>query len=96
MKSASKPKGHWPRGRRRHDPSSNWDVIRSRLWLLLDKRGTGSDRTLPASRRVSRHALAKRMRVSDRTVRRWLAGEDFPTARHAAAVDRWCERIEAI
>lgn len=34
-------------------------------------------------------ALAAHLRKSDRTVRRWLSGEDWPTATHLRAMRSW-------
>jgi DNA-binding transcriptional regulator YiaG len=38
------------------------------------------------SERISINAAARQMGVSDRTVRRWLSEEDFPSEENAALV----------
>ena len=77
-------KGHWPKGRRRHD-DRDWATVRKRLAKALEEwfcRG-----------RVSIREAARRLDVSTRTVGRWLAGEDVPPVsmqrRVNQLVDRW-------
>lgn len=72
------------RGVRLHDPGAQWPATRGQVLRLLD--------TAHARGSVSIRALAESLRVSDRTLRRWLRGEDYPTAQASAAVARWLKR----
>ena len=67
-------RGHWPRGKRRHDVPG-WPSTLKGLRLAVRDR-------------ISRRELARRVGVSDHTVRRWLAGEDLPAPKSAAKVRR--------
>ena len=79
-------RGHWPSGRRRHSVDAK----------RLDAAMAGL-RTLLATRRrwgaVSARALAAHLGVSDRTVRRWLSGEDHPDGRTLYRIERWVGRV---
>lgn len=74
-------RGHWPRGVRLHAD------VRVRGW--------GSIPTLMAEvRRLARpHGrkadLARRLRVSRKTLWRWLSGHDWPGATHARNLAAW-------
>jgi len=72
--------GHWPKGKRRNTVAG-WSRTRLGLQRLLDnhyQRGV-----------ISIRALAADVGVSDRTVRRWLSGEDVPAAESAELVAAW-------
>ena len=75
----TKPKGHWPRGRRRN-PSPGVLIIRLRRALRHIEPG-----------RVSRRALADYLGVSVRTVCRWLAGIDWPSPAYHDIIRRWLD-----
>lgn len=73
--------GHWPRGKRRNPDRGNWSMVRLTLARFIDdhlRRGE-----------ISYRALAADLGVSDRTVRRWLAGEDRPPAELQEAAEQW-------
>lgn len=81
MRSAREDgRGHWPRGRRAH-PRPPRGLLRA-LARALEQPERGS---------VSIRAAAEACRVSDRTVRRWLAGEDWPAPVSARRLERWVE-----
>lgn len=69
-----KPRGHWPAGKRRSTltPAERLDVL-SRVRAAL-RAGE------------SLRGISRLVRVSDRTIRRWLRGEDWPTAQSARRV----------
>lgn len=74
-------RGHWPAGRRRQPNVVSWGKVRLRLERFLaayHERGT-----------VSQRALAADLGVSDRSVGRWLRGEDRPRPEMQLAVEAW-------
>lgn len=79
-------RGHWQRGRRRHavEPSRHQRVLQQ-LRTLLDTRARRGV--------ISVRALAEHVRVSDRSVRRWLSEEDIPDARTLQSIDAWVQRM---
>ena len=66
-----KTRGHWPKGRRRNPEDG--------VKLVLTRTRRALRRLIPGQ--VSRKALARVVGVSPRTISRWLAGEDYPSAR---------------
>jgi transposase len=62
-------RGHWPKGKRRSDVSR-----RARTEFVAQLR------VAVARKNSSIRAVARLLDVSDRTVRRWLAGEDWPAS----------------
>lgn len=82
-------RGHWPRGKRRHAES---DTAITRAFLVVlrqffrdaDPHGGGGI-VHPGSRRSAAQVVG----VSDRTLRRWLSGEDLPPAHALKALRRW-------
>ncbi|MDR3634365.1 MAG: helix-turn-helix domain-containing protein [Isosphaeraceae bacterium] len=78
----SAPRGHWTKGKRRSSLSpAVWSALRQRIVDLLD------EAPLPEVR--SMRALATLLGVTDRTVRRWLAGEDLPPPNAMARLRAW-------
>lgn len=74
------PKGHWTAGKRRNSPGASWpDTLRD-LKARLAR---------PIHGKVSRRAVAEWCDVSDKTVRRWLCGEDVPGPASAKRVASW-------
>jgi hypothetical protein len=81
-KSARKDgRGGWVPGKRRHLDVGDWTRLRIDLAALLDDAYLRGVRTP--------NAVAVALGVSDRTVRRWLAGEDRPAPETQEAVRRW-------
>lgn len=65
--------GHWPAGKRRSTiPAKERRALLARL-----KR---------AVRQKSARAVARRLGYSDSTIRRWLSGEDWPSAEDARRI----------
>lgn len=64
------------------DPPKAWAVLRKRL---RKRKGVVGE---PAEDGLSIKAAAAEIGVSDRTLRRWLAGEDRPGAEHHEAIER--------
>lgn len=62
-------RGHWPRGKRRSDLDE-----KTRRQLIARIR-------VACDRGLSLKAIAEAIRVSDRAVRRWLAGDHYPMKR---------------
>ena len=77
-------RGGWPTGKRRHSVGT-WPATLARLRALL---------TQPRRGVVSRNAIAKAVGVSEGTVRRWVSGEDVPSAELQGAVKRWVGKLE--
>lgn len=81
----AKPKGHWPKGKRRNADSGNWSAIRLRATNLIEqhwKRGS-----------ISITACAAALCVNQRSVARWLKGEDMPSLESQAAMDAWVKEM---
>jgi len=72
MPKTSTKKGHWPAGKRRNNPRG-WSLLLGRLKKYVDQR-------------ASLKETARAIGVNDRTLRRWLAGEDVPGEGSAAQV----------
>lgn len=76
------PRGHWPRGRRRNPITPRgWERLRAAIAAILPD--------APRHGRLSRRALARYLGVSDRTVRRWLDGTDYPSAEYLPGLRAW-------
>lgn len=74
-------RGGWPSGKLRHEQQGHWPVTLRALGRLLTQDHKHGVR--------SRKALARDLEASDRTVRRWLAGEDLPPPATQDAVREW-------
>jgi len=73
--------GHWPRGKRRNDPGPRREQVLRRLAAALD----------PLVRGVRSYVVvAEDLGVSDKTVARWLAGDDWPDADAVERLEAWC------
>lgn len=68
-------RGHWPRGKRRAEAPLP-AVLRRRLTRAIERQ------------EYTRRGLARAIHVSDRSVRRWLADEDWPLAANMEALAR--------
>jgi hypothetical protein len=71
-----KQKGHWPKGRRKNDPGVSAGELRRVLRRFLRYK---------IQKGLSYRALEEEL---DRTLRRWIAGEDWPDARDFRAIRR--------
>lgn len=81
MKSKRQDKrGHWEKGKRRN-PVGGWNRIRRGIQSLLDNHATRGV--------ISFRAIAAAVGVDDRTVRRWMSGEDVPSTDSAALAKAW-------
>lgn len=82
MKSARPDgRGHWPSGKRRNVDRGNWSRVRMSLARFIDDHW--------AAGKVSIRALADEIAVNDRTIRRWLSGEDRPSESAQEAIEQW-------
>jgi transcriptional regulator with XRE-family HTH domain len=82
-------KGHWTKGKRRNPDQGTWSKVRLTLQSLVDEYYEPKLR--------SRAKVARDLEVSDRTVRRWLKGEDIPSVELQMAVRQWCAtQVKAI
>lgn len=78
-------KGHWPAGKRRNQP-------------LPQRQINGLMRRLRKATETEDHSLrscAAEIGVSDRTLRRWIAGEDNPSAEHLVLLQQWLDAVQA-
>lgn len=78
-------RGHWPLGKRRH-PKPLPAELRGRIDRLLADHPRYGVRSL--------RAIAAHLEVSDRTIRRWLSGEDHPAPEQLTALTAWTRRHE--
>jgi len=83
-------RGNWTKGKRRNEPGSDWARVRKRLERLLRDPQRKATEGLPGR---SRAGLAAWLGVSDRAVRRWLSGEDMPSAESVAAMAEYCRLL---
>ena len=74
-------RGGWIPGKRRNPDVGDWSRLRIDLAAILDDHWQWNVRTP--------NALARDLSVSQRTVRRWLSGEDRPSPVSQEAVRRW-------
>ncbi|MGH8562734.1 MAG: helix-turn-helix domain-containing protein [Gammaproteobacteria bacterium] len=65
--------GHWPEGKRRREAPLPAELRRR----ILAARKAGE---------MSLRSLARQAGISDRALRRWLAGEDWPAREKVAAL----------
>jgi len=80
-------RGGWPVGKKRHADVGDWQRIRLRVCSLLDDRYEYG--------RVTVRAIAAAIGVSDRTMRRWLSGEDRPSPEDQERLRAWAAEIGA-
>ena len=80
-----KTKGHWPKGKRRNQslPQRQINGLMRRVKNKLNpgKRKEGQ----------SLNQTAREIGVSTRTLRRWLDGEDNPSAAHMVKLQAWLD-----
>ena len=74
-------RGGWPPGKRRHQDVGDWSRLRIDLAALF------ADAWHFRLRTPTR--LARDLGVSEKTVRRWLSGEDRPAPESQEAVRQW-------
>lgn len=84
-----KTKGHWPKGKRRNQPLPQRQI--NGLMRRVKARIT------PGTRREGQSAkqTAREIGVSDRTLHRWLTGEDNPSAAHLVLIQAWLDGNQA-
>lgn len=75
--TAPRPKGHWPRGKRRNNPG-----IPDRALGVLLARARRAIEESPSTAEPTIRRAAAACGVSDRTLRRWLAGVHTPGEIH--------------
>ena len=91
VKSAREDKrGHWPKGKRRNDPSPEWPQVLKQLQRLL--RTPSRNRGEKGLQR-SRRGLANYLGASERQVRRWLAKEHMPTTDRVGKIKKFIQRL---
>ena len=79
-------RGGWTPGKRRNPDVGDWQRIRLRVVSLLNDR--------PEYGRVSVRAIAAVIGVSDRTLRRWLSGEDRPPPLAQEQLRQWVAELQ--
>jgi hypothetical protein len=82
-------KGHWPKGKPRNKTAKDWPAVQKALERLLRSPEYAKDKSDLSTPVRSRTGLARALGMSDRQVRRWLAGEDVPSAETVAAIKKW-------
>lgn len=80
-------RGGWRPGKRRNQDCGDWSRLRIDLVAMFDDAWRFGVRT------PSR--LAATLGVSERSVRRWLAGEDRPAPAHQEAIRAWLKEQRA-
>lgn len=75
-----KPRGHWPKNKRRNPPAT---LLLARLRRILKH---------PIPGKISRRAIAKKIGVDTRTLCRWLSGEDYPSQEYHARLESVAEK----
>jgi transcriptional regulator with XRE-family HTH domain len=80
-----KPRGHWPLGKKRNPkmPARLKTRIRKRITPIAGGAYPDDVHTVKS--------IARAIGVSDRTLRRWLAGEDNPSSDHVRRLEEWLE-----
>jgi len=74
--------GGWPKGRRRHADTGDWQAVRLGLRSLLEHHPLRGVRSL--------QAIADALGVPERrTVHRWLTGERRPSPEHQDLLRAW-------
>lgn len=68
----TKPKGHWPKGKRRNE-ARGWTMLRERLKLALKDR-------------LGVREAARRIGVHERTIRKWRDAISYPDDENLAAI----------
>lgn len=74
-------RGGWVRGKRRNADVGDWARVRIDLVALINEHFRLGV--------ISAAALANELGVSDRSVRRWMAGEDRPAPETQEAIRTW-------
>lgn len=90
-------RGHWPKGKTRNEPAEDWPQVQRSLERLLRNPEYGGAGVAVAdlAKVRSRRGLSAALGVSDRQVRRWLAGEDMPGVDRVGAIKQWMASIKA-
>lgn len=83
----TKPRGHWPRGKRRNADAGDWDNTRALLETILRDHHAPMIRSTPV--------LAAITGVSVSAVVRWIRGESTPTAANQAVLSEWAKQTES-
>jgi hypothetical protein len=77
-------KGHWPLGKRRNKVADDWHQVRETLTQLVTVHLVATIR--------SQTALAEKLGVSQRSVGRWISGEDVPQSLYQSKLRTWCRQ----
>lgn len=80
-------RGHWPAGKRRNIDAGQWSRTRISLSALVNEHYSHGVRSM--------RALSLAIGVSDRSVRRWLSGEDRPSPELQELCQRWAAEQRA-
>lgn len=80
-------RGHWPKGKPRNETRQDWPKLRKKLERLL----ASPARKTPIEEEFvrSRSGLSRWLGVHEKTVRRWLSGEDSPAAETVDRIEQW-------
>lgn len=78
-------RGHWPAGKRRHPKMPA--KLKARINKAITPIAGGP---VPEGTHTVK-SIARDIGVSDRTLRRWLSGEDNPSPDHVARLEQWLD-----
>lgn len=84
MTEQPKPRGHWPRGKRRNHDAGEWEQTRALLETILCDHHAPMIRSTPV--------LAAITGVSVSAVVRWIRGEAMPTAENQVTLRDWANQ----
>jgi hypothetical protein len=82
-----KPRGHWPRGKRRNQDAGDWEQTRTLLETILRDHHAPMIRSTPV--------LAAITGVSVSAVVRWIRAEAIPTPANQAVLSEWANQTAA-
>jgi hypothetical protein len=76
-------RGGWPAGKRRHPDVGDWTRLRIQLAAMI------ADRPSRGPTGVNNVAIGAACGVGEKSVRRWLTGEDRPSPEAQEAIRQW-------
>lgn len=83
QQTTPKPRGHWPRGKRRNEPAAWWESTRAKLLGIIEQNAANNRGG------ISYSGIAHAVSVNPRSVRRWATGEDIPPLETQRKIKQW-------
>ena len=81
----TKPKGHWPKGKRRNADRGDWGVVLLSLTALLDNH--------PKPGKISIRALADKLGCDPKTVWKWIKAVNRPEPETQERIATWVRQM---